>query len=105
MSAMSQGAFMLALTAAAVLLAVWLDLRVGGSRPRSPSRRIVHAAVAYVLLQASMAILSYVDDAGASSLGMTAAVFVFFLPTLVYAFLAGLWLLRSVAEVARAPRH
>jgi hypothetical protein len=102
---MGEGLFMLALSAAAVVLAVWLDLRVGESRPKSPSRRIVHSGVAYILLQASMAVLRYVDDAGASSIGMATAVFVFFLPTLVYAFLTGLWLVRSVAELARAPRH
>jgi hypothetical protein len=104
MTAMHETAFMLALTAAAIVLALWVDLRVGDSRPKSPSRRILHSAVAYLLLQAAMSVLSHVDDAGASSVAMTAAVFACFLPTLVYAFLTGLWLIRSVAEVARAPR-
>jgi hypothetical protein len=36
---------------------------------------------------------------------MATAVFAVFLPALVYAFLAGIWLVRTVAEVARAPRH
>jgi hypothetical protein len=104
MIAMGEGAFIVALTVAAVLLAVWFDLRFDETRPKSPSRRIVHSGVAYILLQASMAVLTRVDDAGVSSVAMAAAVFAFFLPTLVYASLTGLWLIRSVAEVARAPR-
>jgi len=105
MGTMGEGAFIIVLTAAALVLAGWFDVRVGDSRPKSPSHRILHSGVAYILLQASMAILRYVDDAGAASSGMAVAVLAVFLPALVYAFLSGLWLLRTVAEVARAPRH
>jgi hypothetical protein len=104
MGAMGEGSFMLALTVAAAMLAFWLDVRFDGVRPKSPSRRILHSGAAYILLQASMGVLRYIDDAGTSSAGMALAVLAIFLPALVYAFLTGIWLLRAVAEVARAPR-
>ena len=104
MGTMDEGAFIIVLTVAALVLALWLDVRFGDSRPKSPTQRILHSGVAYILLQASMAILRYVDDAGAASSGMAVTVLAVFLPALVYAFLTGIWLLRTVAEVARAPR-
>ena len=96
---------MLALTLGALVLAVWVDVCIGDARPRSPSKRILHSGAAYIALQASMGILRYVDDGGASSPAMATAVLAVFLPALVYAFLTGIWLVRTVAEVARAPRH
>jgi hypothetical protein len=104
MSEMGEGVFMLALTAAAALLAGWLDVRVGESRPRTPGRRVAHAAVAFALLQASVALLRYLEGAGAPSIGIALGVFVLFLPMLVYAFLAALWLVRTLAEVVRSAR-
>ena len=101
---MDENVFMAALTGAALVLAVWSDFRFGALRPTSPSRRIVHAAIAYVVLQAAMAVLRKVDDGGAASPAMAAAVFTVFLPALVYSFLTAIWLLRSVAELANAPR-
>jgi hypothetical protein len=85
----------------AAILAGWFEARIGERRPASLSHRIGHAAAAFVLLQASSAALAHLLHEGASRGTSTALLFVLFLPALTYAFVAGLWLLRTLSELAR----
>jgi hypothetical protein len=97
--------FTLALTVGAFLLASWVDAQVGASRPASPGKRLAHALVGVLLVQASVGALYLVQAAGASPAGLMAAVLALFLPALVYAMLAGLWMIRMLAEIAGAARR
>jgi len=97
--------FTLALTIGAVLLAGWLDFRFGKSRPDSPTWRVAHAIAGVVVLQLSIAVLYWVDGEGTHRAGFMLAVVVIFLPALTYALLAGSWVMRTLAEIARLQRH
>jgi uncharacterized protein YqgC (DUF456 family) len=81
-------------------LASWVDSQIGSSRPASPGKRLAHALVGVVAVQASVGVLYGVQAAGASQAGLMAAVLGLFLPALVYAMLAGLWMVRLLAELA-----
>jgi hypothetical protein len=97
--------FTTGLTIGCLVLAVWFDLRLGGSRPESYMRRIAHAAVAFVLLEASTGVLYYAKANGVGAFGITTGLFLLFLPALVYSFLTGLWLMRTLADVVRLARR
>ena len=97
--------FTTGLTIGCLALAVWLDLRLGESRPAGHMRRIGHAAVAFVVLEASTVALYYGKAHGLGAPGIVAGVFLLFLPALVYSFLTGLWLMRMLADVARLARR
>ncbi len=88
----------------AFLLAAWVDTRFEGRRPATPRRRAVHIAVSCILLQlASIGTGLLVPEQAGAARQLT-AVFVVLLPLLVYAFLSGLWLIRSIAEAGLARR-
>ena len=92
--------FSLALTIAAGLLAAWLDLRIGDARrPGTPALRLAHVAASMFALFGSVGVLYLVH--GIPQLAFMAVVLAVFLPALVYVLLAGLWLLRTLAELAR----
>jgi hypothetical protein len=97
--------FTLALVAAAFLLASWVDAKVGDSRPESPMRRMGHVLVGLAVMEASVGALYLVDAAGAPEALFMVAVLGLFLPALIYVLLAGLWLLRTLAEIARLARR
>jgi hypothetical protein len=96
--------FPVTLALGAFLLAVWVDARFEDRRPSTPRRRAVHIAVSCILLQSASigAGLLVPDNAGAAS--QLAVVFVLLLPVMVYAFVSGLWLIRSIAEAGLARR-
>lgn len=95
-----------ALAVGAALLACWVDVRLERRRPVSSTVRIGHALAAYVVVRATTVVShGIVGSSGAPALKLLAVVFVIVLPGLVYAFLAGLWLMRTLAEVARLSRH
>jgi hypothetical protein len=96
--------FTIGLTCAAFLLAVWADARWAAYRPSRLGWRIAHFAAAFVLLQLA-AILGGVIVPDDPALGpqLTAA-FAVVLPALVYTFVSGLWLLRTLAEAGLARR-
>jgi hypothetical protein len=100
---MGQFAFAAALGAGAALISVWTDLQLHGHRPKSTQLRFLHACIAFVLLQVAVAVAARVGGAGATREERMAATFLLLLPSLVYAFLALLWLLRTLAETARSP--
>ena len=97
--------FTTGLTIGCLVLAVWFDLRLGDGRPDSYLRRIVHAAVAFLLLEASTGVLYYAKANGVGAFGVTTGLFLLFLPALVYSFLTGLWLMRTLADVVRLARR
>jgi hypothetical protein len=90
-----------ALAGGAVLLASWVDAKVGDSRPQSPTKRIGLCCLGMLLLQASVGALYLFD----SKAGLMAGVFGLFLPALVFAILTGLWLIRMLADIAGLARR
>lgn len=96
--------FTMALTLAAFLLAIWADARWEAQRPSKLGWRIAHFAAAFAALQLA-AILGAVIVPDEPALGpqLTAA-FALVLPALVYTFVTGLWLLRTLAEAGLARR-
>ncbi len=97
--------FTLALVGGAALMASWVDVKVGDSRPESPMRRMGHVLVGLAVMEASVGALYLVDAAGAPEALFMVAVLGLFLPALIYVLLAGLWLLRTLAEIARLARR
>ncbi len=97
--------FALSLTVGAAVLASWVDWRLDERRPQSLTWRIAHLAAAFVVLQATT--LGFKEFAGdGAGVGQRLGIlFVLFLPSLVYAFLTGLWLMRTLADVTRTARH
>ena len=88
--------FLLALSFSAFLLAMWVDARLDDRRPESPGWRVAHVGAACVLLQVAAFAGSHVMP--------IVAVFALLLPALVYTFIGGLWLIRTLAEVGIARR-
>jgi hypothetical protein len=100
---MGGGAFPISLALGSMLLSIWVDLRLERFRPSSPASRIGHAAAAYLVLQLSVAATSAFFE-HAPAFEQLAAVFLLVLPCLVYAFLTGVWLMRTLADVAVSRR-
>jgi hypothetical protein len=91
--------FTLTLTLGAGLLAVWLDGRLGEARPRTPAQSLMHAGLSVVALLGAAGLLYLVH--GIPEGVFMAAVLAVFLPALVYALLAGLWMLRVLVDLTR----
>jgi hypothetical protein len=102
---MSGAAFGIVLAAGAALVALWIDVRWERRRPESPMRRMGHSFAAYAVLQLASAATVHLGGAGTPLGQRVAVLFVLFGPGLVYAFLAGIWVLRSLADAARLARH
>ena len=94
-----------ALAVGAAVLACWLDMRLERARPASSTARIGHALAAYAVVRVTTAASHGVVGSGAPASKVVAVLFLVVLPGLVYAFLAGLWLMRTLAEVARLSRR
>lgn len=89
------------LTIGAALLAFWLDCRFDKRRPASAVRRFVHAGIAFAVLQISTGVASHLAGGDAPAARRLIAVFFLVLPGFVYAFLASVWLLRTLVEHTR----
>jgi hypothetical protein len=89
--------FTLTMTLGASLLAIWLDARLVSLRPKTPARGLLHAAISALAMFGAVGLLAYVY--GIPELAFMAVVLGVFLPTLVYALLAGLWMLRTLADL------
>jgi hypothetical protein len=81
--------FTVALVLAAAALAVWTDVRFPRLEPSSITARLVNAGIASLAL----VLIPFPSEAG---MLLLLAVLGLFLPALGYAFLTGLWLLRSL---------
>ena|SRR2546423_8700780 len=79
------------------LLAVWLDARLGDARPESPMQRMVHAALSIFALLGAVGLLYLVHGVPQGLFLVT--VLTVFLPALVYALLAGVWMLRALTDL------
>jgi hypothetical protein len=93
--------FAVPLALGAAALALWVDCRLGTRRPQSPRRRFAHAAVAFALLQISSGVAGGIVTADAPAEQRFLVAFFLLLPSLVYAFVAGFWLVRTLAEATR----
>jgi len=92
----------MALTLGAALLAVWIDLRFPGLRPKTAAQSLTHSAVGVFAMFGAAGLLALVY--GVPDWAFLAVVLGVFLPTLVYALLAGLWMLRALANLTFAGR-
>lgn len=99
------GVFVNALAIGAAVTALWVDVRMSDSRPQSLGRRLAHAFLAFVALNLASAVVVRFAQPDAGTLQRAGAILFVFLPGLLYAFLAGIWLLRSLAEIGRLARH
>jgi hypothetical protein len=89
--------FTLAMALAAAMLAVWLDMRLGDVRPEEPMQRVMHAGLSLVALFAATGLLSLVY--GIPQGLFMVVVLTVFLPALVYSMLAGIWMMRVLADM------
>jgi heme A synthase len=95
----------LGLVVGAFLLALWVDVRIGESRPESPGRRVGHVVAGFVLLEASVGVLYFVDSFRIPQAAFMAVVLAVFLPALTYSLLTAMWLVRTLVEIARFARR
>lgn len=84
---MSNSTFVLVLTGGAGLLAMWIHARFPKLAPERMGSALVHAAVAFALLQ-----LAATLEMG--TVTVFATVFLVVLPAFVYALLCTIWILR-----------
>jgi mannitol-specific phosphotransferase system IIBC component len=96
--------FFVGLVAGGFLLAVWADTRFEGRRPATPTWRIVHVAASCILLQLAGFLGGRLIGEHSGAIRPTTAALVVILPVLVYAFVSGLWLIRTLAELGFARR-
>jgi hypothetical protein len=92
------------LTIGAAALAVWVDCLLGARRPATALRRFIHAGVAVAVLQLASALAAHLAS-GAPRVQVLVAIFLLLLPSLVYAFLGGTWLIRTLAETTGVARR
>jgi len=97
--------FVVFLAVGAALLALWVDVRWERWRPGSPTRRMAHSFAAYAVLRLVSVATVHLAGAGAPLGQRLAVLLLLFAPGLVYAFLAGLWVMRTLADVARLARR
>jgi hypothetical protein len=95
-------AYTLTLTLGAALLAFWLDARFPGLRPKTAAQGLIHAAIGVFTMFGAAGLLQLVY--GIPDSAFMAMVLGVFLPSLVYALLAGLWMLRALANLTLAGR-
>jgi hypothetical protein len=97
--------FTVTLAMGAVLLAIWCDYRFEERRPGSLKSRMVHAAIAFGVLQLAAFAASWLLPDGAGHVRQLLVAFGVLLPGLVYAFVSAVWLMRVLAEVAAMSRR
>jgi hypothetical protein len=95
-------AFTLTLTLGAGLLAVWLDARFTGLRPKTAAQGLAHAAIGALAVLGAAGLLSLVY--GIPDIAFMGVVMGVFLPALTYSLLGGLWMLRALANLTFARR-
>ncbi len=83
------------IVAGAAVLALWVDQRFNLA-PGGLFARSAHVAAAVIVLMASPAVMQPIIAEGSSVPRTMVALFAIFLPSLVYAFLTGIWFMRLV---------
>ena len=94
--------YTLSLTMGAALLAVWVDTRFPGIRPKTAAQGLTHAAIGVFSMLGAAGLLQFIY--GIPDRAFLAVVLGVFLPALVYALLGGLWMLRALANLTFAGR-
>ena len=102
---MSGAGFGIVLAVGAALVALWIDLRWEQRRPESPMRRMGHSFAAYGIVRLVSVATVHLGGDGTPLGQRVAVLFLLFTPGLVYAFLAGIWVLRSLADAVRLARR
>jgi hypothetical protein len=102
---MAGSAFQLALPIGAAVLAAWIDVRFDARRPESPIRRALYAFAACGVLELATVIFSHLGAPDAPLAQRFVALFLCLVPSLVLAFLTGIWLMRTLSDVARLARR
>ena len=95
-------AYTLTLTLGAAALAFWFDARFPGLRPKTAAQGLIHAAIGVFTMFGAAGLLQIVY--GIPDKAFLALVLGVFMPSLVYALLAGLWMLRALANLTFAGR-
>lgn len=95
--------FTLTLTLGAALLAVWLDARFPGIRPKTVAQGLTHAVIGAFSVLGAAGFLGLVY--GIRQVIFMGLVLLVFLPALTYSLLAGLWMLRALANLAALMRQ
>ena len=100
---MSPAALVVAISLGSALLALWVFVRHAGLAPARPGLRMAHLVLALAFAQfgapAAMASVIHGSDALAPSL---VALFLIFLPSQLYAYLSGLWVLALLRNAIHA---
>ena len=89
--------FTLTMTLGATLLAMWFDARFPRLRPKTAIGGLIHAGVGVLAVLGGAGFVALVH--GIPDLAFMGVVLAVFLPTLVYALLGGLWMLRALANL------
>ena len=102
---MTLGAFIIALTIGAALLALWTAVRFPEAAPETLRGAMVQVAIAlaagWLLVPPGMALAI----GWSATAGPLLAVFLFAVPGLVYVFLASLWVMRALQELLASVRR
>jgi uncharacterized MAPEG superfamily protein len=102
---MGAAGFGIMLAACAAFVALWIDIRWAERRPESPMRRMGHSFAAYGVVQLAAVATVHLGGEGTTLGQRVAVLFLLFTPALVYAFLAGIWVLRTLADAAGLARR
>jgi len=94
--------YTLSLTLGAALLAIWLDTRFPGIRPKTAAQGLTHAAVGVFSMLGGAGLLQLIY--GIPDKAFLAIVLGVFLPALTYALLTFLWMMRALANLTFAGR-
>ncbi|MBA3735324.1 MAG: hypothetical protein H0W90_09020 [Actinobacteria bacterium] len=88
---------MLGLTVGAFLLASWVDARIADKRPDALKRQVGYLLAGLLVLEGTVGVLGFIESSTGSLAAVMAGVLTLFLPALVYSFLTGMWLMRTLA--------
>ena len=94
--------YTLALTLGAGMLAIWLDTRFPGVRPKTAAQGLIHAAVGVFTMFGAAGLLSLIY--GVPQWVFLTVLLAAFLPALTYALLTFLWMMRALANLTFAGR-
>lgn len=85
-----------ALVAGSGLLALWIYVRLGDRRPKSPARVWAHVCAALVGLVLAPNLVGWIIGGSESARLTAAGLFGVFLPTMTYVFVAALFILERL---------
>jgi hypothetical protein len=101
----SLGAFIIVLTVAAAVLALWAVVRFPRMGPETLAGALVQVAVAFVAGSLLVPVGMRSALTWHTTAGPLAAVFVFALPGLLYLFLASIWAMRVLQQMMNRARR